>query len=342
MSGGTANIKDIAALAGVSAATVSRAVSRPELVRKATIDRVNDAIDKLGYRPNLTASRLRSKRSRNILVAVPDIHNPFFSGIVRGIENVAQAAGFDVLLGDTRSEQERIDRYADMIQSREADGLILLGALLPRSLRGTGPIPASMDFPLVMACEHFPDLDRPTVMVDNRAAAMTATNLLIGLGHRKIAHMGGPTNNPLCSLRLEGYRAALEAAGIEFRSDFVVNGNFSVSSGYQMMKVLLSQQSLPTAVFAANDEMAIGILRAMDEAHICVPDDMSVIGFDNLRFSEFTNPPLTTIAQPNQEIGEMAMRLMLGCISGEITGGRDIVLSHSLVVRSSTGPVRAT
>jgi LacI family repressor for deo operon, udp, cdd, tsx, nupC, and nupG len=334
-----ATIRDIAKLARVSVATVSRSLKMPDLVAPATRDRVQAAVDRLGYKPNALARGFRRQRSEAIVVVVPYIHNPFYASVVQGIGNVAHANGYRVLLGESQDSQPRLDTYALMLDSKEADGLILLGALLPSVIGRDQARSGRTRLPLVMACEYFPGLDAPTVRIDNVKAAAAAADHLIQLGHRRIANITGPQRNPLSRDRLKGFQAQMARAKLAVPRKYIVHGDFTAHSGYVAMKRLLDLPSRPTAVTCANDEMAMGALKAIKERRLSVPNDISVIGFDNIRFSEFCDPPLTTIAQPQVEIGETAMRLMLEVIAGRATA-TTVVLPYTLVLRASTHKAR--
>jgi len=320
-------------------ATVSRALASPDTVRAATRERVEGAIRKTGYRPNALASRLRRQKSDSIVVVVPSIHNPFFSNVIRGIENLAHLSGYKVLLGESQGNQERLDSYASMLARKEADGLILLGALLPSILKDTGE--AAPSLPVVSACEYFDHIKLPNVRIDNIAAAAMATEHLIRLGHTRIAKITGPMHNPLSKDRLTGFRQGMTQARIKVDEELIVNGDFSAPSGYAAMKTLLARPGRPTGVFCSNDEMAIGAARAIKETRLKIPRDISIIGFDDIRFSGYCDPPLTTIHQPQAAIGEMAMQLMIEILQDEadLSGdaAKTIVLPHSLIVRASTG-----
>lgn len=327
-----ANIRDIARLAGVSVATVSRALATPEIVKAETLKRIQRAIRELDYTPNANAASLRRKRSNTVIVTVPDIHNPFYSGIVQGVENVAHDHGFRILLGETQEKQERLDHYSEMLMSRQADGLILIGSLMPSSYDAEKGLPK---YPLVVACEYFEGLALPSVRIDNFRAAVDAVGYLVALGHSRIATITGPLDSRLGRDRLAGYREGLTRSGLPFDDGLVVHGDFTLQSGTRAMRMMLAGSSRPTAIFCANDEMAIGAIRALHEAGLEVPHDCSIIGFDDIRFAEFASPPLTTIAQPNVQIGETAMRLMLDQLQAR-SEPEEVVLPHQIMVRQST------
>jgi LacI family repressor for deo operon, udp, cdd, tsx, nupC, and nupG len=333
-----ANIKDIASLAGVSIATVSRAMSNPSVVREQTLTKIEAAVAELNYRPNMLASGLRRQRSDNIIVAAPSIFNPFTSAFVQGIENVAREAGYRVLLGITEADQVLLDSYVDMIAGKQADGLILLDTVLPSVIKQGG---GEAHPPIVAACEYPPNLAIPRVRQDNVEAVAMLVNHLAKLGHTSIAAITGPINQFMAIDRLAGYRLGLKRAGLQSDDRLIADGDFSLESGHRAMRDLLARGLPLTGVCCANDEMAIGALAALREAGIDVPGEVSVVGFDNLRFGAYSSPPLTTIDVPTIETGETAMRLMLDLLRDPTDAKREVILPHRLVVRGSSGPAPA-
>ncbi|MGC4012733.1 MAG: LacI family DNA-binding transcriptional regulator [Pseudomonas sp.] len=330
------NINDVAELVGVSIATVSRALSKPEVVHPETLKKIEAAVAQLNYHPNRLAIGLRRQRSSNIIIAVPSIFNPFTSAFVQGVENVAREAGYRVLLGITESDQTLLDSYVDMIGGRQADGLILLDCILPKVVK-TPPQGAAPP-PIVVACEYPPGLDIPRVRLDNVESAALVVRHLTKLGHLNIATIIGPPLQQMAKDRLAGFQLGLRRAGLELHEDLVVHGDFSVESGYQATKELLRRATTFTAVCCANDEMAIGALAALREAGRQVPAEVSVVGFDNLRFGEFASPPLTTVDIPALDIGEAAMYLMLDRLRDPIDSMREVLLPYRLITRDSSGP----
>lgn len=330
-------IRDIAKLAGVSVATVSRTLREPEAVRPAKRDAVNQAIAEMKYVPNAIAQQLRRPRHEAVIVIVPQIANPFFSEIVQSIENIAHELGYRVLIGETQGKQERLDYYAEMITSRVAGGLILLGSLLPSVVRATVKAGKPLPIPLVLACESYAGLDCPNVAIDNVAAAHLAVSHLIAVGRKRIATITGPLVNSLGTDRLRGYHAAMLEAGLTPEAGWVVEGDFSIEAGNKAMRRLLDLPSRPDAVFCANDEMAIGAQQAIQEKGLKIPDDIAIVGFDDLRFGAFASPPLTTIRQPTSELGETAMRMLDAMLHNKPLAVQSVVLAHQLVVRNSSG-----
>lgn len=335
-----ATIRDVAREAGVSTATVSRVLSRPDLVNAETRRSVLAAVNALGYTPNAAAKSLRTLRSGKLLVTVPDIANPFFSLILQGIEGAALRAGYAVLLGDTQHDEQREQQYALMLQRREADGLIFLGHRLPKAAAALVRSQSSGTAPVVNGCEFSPTLGVPSVHIDNAKAAFEAVDHLSQAGHRRIGVVTGPMASPLSRDRLKGTMARASRAG----SKIVITtagGDFSIESGIAAAEQLLAGPRPPTAIFCFNDEMAIGVLHTAKQHGLRVPDDLSVVGFDDIRFAQFSDPPLTTVRQPMRELGEATVRLLLDILRGNVKDAVSVTLPHALIVRASTGPPRA-
>jgi LacI family transcriptional regulator, repressor for deo operon, udp, cdd, tsx, nupC, and nupG len=327
-------IHDVAARAEVSTATVSRVLSNPEKVSEATRRRVLKAVDQLGYSPNAAAKSLRTLTTRKLLVTVPDIANPFFSLIIQGIEEAALREGYSVMLGDTHHDAQREERYGEMLLRREVDGLIFLGHSMSKSVAGM--MKKSQMAPIVNGCEYSPSLGVPSAHVDNEAAAHEAMSHLYGLGHRHIGVLTGPLASPLSRDRLRGVQACAKENGAA-KQVLVINGDFSIESGIAGAARLFAQPVPPTAVFCFNDEMAIGVLDYASRIGRSVPESLSVIGFDDIRFARYMRPALTTISQPMVDIGRETVRLLLGVLQGTVTSPVSITLPHKLEIRSSTG-----
>ena len=335
-----ANIYEVAKRAGVSTATVSRVLSQPAVVSPDTRRRVLQAVESLGYTPNSAAKNLRTLRTAKLLVTVPDISNPFFSLILQGIEDAAQREGYAVLVGDTQHEEAREERYALMLRRKEADGLIFLGHRLPKEAATFAETIAPRCAPVVNGCEFNPRLGVPSVHIDNAKASAEAMDHLYRLGHRRIGIVTGPLVSPLSRDRLRGATSRAKAQQAE--RDFVVmNGDFSIESGAAAAERLLGRREPPTAIFCFNDEMAMGAIETARRRGLRVPLDLSVVGFDDIRFARCVDPPLTTVAQPMRAIGEGTVRLLLEILNGD--GERapeSVTLPHTLTIRSSTAPPR--
>ena len=331
------SIKDVAELAGVSVATVSRTLSRPDKVAEATRERVMKAVEKSGYVTNVLASNFRRRCSHNIILLVPDIANPFFSTIIQEIEERARHKGYQILLGDTRQNQQLEASYGDLALQRMADGIISLGMNIPFRHRANRKTLDPKWPPLVMGCEYKGNVDVPLVAIDNFRAAYDATRHLLDLGHRRIGFIGGPEDFSLSLDRLEGFRAAMAEAGCNVGGDLVTSGSFSLACGFEAGRKLLALRQPPSAMICASDELAMGAMNCAISAGVSIPDDLSVVGFDDIEFAAYANPPLTTVRQPMADIGRHLMRMMLNLLEGGSLSERRIELPHELIVRRSTG-----
>lgn len=332
-------IKDVAKMAGVSIATVSRTLAEPDKVSEKTRGKVMKAVESSGYVANTLARNFRRRRSNMVVVLVPDIANPFFTNIIQGIESVASRHQYRILLGDTQGDIGREQAYADLVSQRQADGVICLGRNIPfRYRKGRKTLDPNWP-PFAMACEYHGEIPVPTVCIDNVSAAKDAVRHLIDLGHQHIAYINGPGESPLCEDRLQGFQQALRAAGLAVAPEWIKAGDFTLASGYRCTTELLAGSHRPTALFCANDEMAIGAMQACRDAGLSLPEDMSVVGFDDIAFAAYSHPRLTTVHQPRNHIGEQVMTMMLAMLAGNTPAEPRIVLPHELVLRdSTTGP----
>ena len=275
-------IDDVARLAGVSIATVSRCLHTPDIVAAKTRERVLGAVRETGYNLNAAAQSLRSRRSNTVLVVVPDIGNTFFSEILGGIEQEASAAGLTMLIGNTGRSKAREEAYVRYLLNGRADGALLLAE--PKARWSDIPVPAGQRaVPIVTISEVGSDFGPLTVSIDNAAAAEAAVQHLISLGHRRIGHVCGPENNILTAQRLQGYRRALDKAGLRHPPEFEFPGSFGLDSGRAAFARFIALSDRPSALFFANDEMAMGFLSTAAAAGIRVPRDLSIIGFDDIR-----------------------------------------------------------
>jgi len=332
-----ATMKDVAQLAGVSTATVSRALMNPEKVSASTRKRVENAVLEAGYSPNSLARNLRRNESKTIVTIVPDICDPYFTEIIRGIEDAAMENGYLVLLGDSGQQQKRERSFVNLVFTKQADGMLLLGANLPFDV--SKPEQKNLP-PLVMACEYAPELELPTVHIDNLTSAFEAVNYLTQMGHKRIAQISGPEESALCKFRHQGYQQALRRAGITLNTAYSTNSNFSFEGGAKSLRQLLSLPDAPTAIFCHNDMMAIGAIQEAKKLGLRIPQDLSIIGFDDIQFSQYCDPPLTTVSQPRYEIGRQAMLMMLDLLKGRDVRAGSRLLETKLVVRNSTAPPR--
>ncbi|WP_413285672.1 DNA-binding transcriptional regulator CytR [Vibrio sp. MA40-2] len=333
-----ATMKDVAQLAGVSTATVSRALMNPEKVSASTRKRVEDAVLEAGYSPNSLARNLRRNESKTIVTIVPDICDPYFTEIIRGIEDAATEHGYLVLLGDSGMQQKRESSFVNLVFTKQADGMLLLGTDLPFDV--SKPEQKNLP-PLVMACEYAPELELPTVHIDNLTSAFEAVNYLTQMGHKKIAQISGPEESALCKFRHQGYQQALRRAGIALNSAYCTSSNFTFEGGAKALRKLQSLPDAPTAIFCHNDTMAIGAIQEAKKLGLRVPQDISLVGFDDIQFSQYCDPPLTTVSQPRYEIGRQAMLMMLELLKGRDVRAGSRLLETQLVIRNSVAPPKA-
>lgn len=323
-------------MAGVSRATVSRVLMHPELVAEPTREHVMRVVQRLDYAPHSVAASLRTMRTNKIIVTVPNIANTFFSSVIRGVEEAAHKAGYSVLLGDTRDDRKREEEYGLMLLRREADGLIFLGHRLPRVLCDVVDKKGSRA-PIVNGCEFSPDLKVASAHIDNSGAAVMAMEFLYDLGHRDIALLTGPLDSPLSRDRLSGAEATAKARGLADRLH-QLQGDFTMESGRAIAAELLHRQAPVTALFCFSDEMAIGALAALRSAGIVCPDQISIVGFDDIPMASFVEPCLTTIRQPMELIGQRTVELLLGILSRRQSSPLSVTLPHELIVRKSVAP----
>lgn len=331
-------IEDVARRAGVSTATVSRCLHAPERLSPDTRARVEAAVAETGYTLNTAAQSLRQQRANTVLVVVPDIGNTFFAAILGGIEREASAAGLTMLIGNTGQDLSREEAYVSYLLNGRADGALLLAE--PRAGWDTVPRHNARGIrPIVTISEVLPGTSAVSVCIDNEAAACAAVQHLIGLGHRRIAHLSGPAENILTGARRNGYRRALAEAGLPLDSALEYAGAFSLQGGIAGFAQFFEAADRPTAIFCANDESAMGFISAAHRAGVQVPRDVSVVGFDDIHFAQSYIPALTTIRQPHVEMGTRAMQLLLAILAHEDPA--PVCLDHALILRDSTAPPRA-
>ena len=326
-------MKNVAKLANVSIATVSRVFTGSDNVADKTRKKVMKAVKELNYHPNALARQLRMMETKTIIVVVPDITNTFFSQVLKGIEITARRNGYRVLLGDTGNDINIEHEYLKALYEKHADGLVLLTARMDRNT-----IESLIEkYPVVLACEYLEDSSVPTVSIDNISAARKITEHLIKLGHKRVAHITGPMKVILSRDRLKGYKQAMKAYGLEIDPLLITEGDFYYETGYDLMLKLMSINNPATAIFAANDEMAIGAIKAIQSQGLKVPEDIAIVGFDNIKMSAIFSPSLTTIGQPMYKIGEKAMNLLLDLIRGKKLRKNQFVLDDKLIIRESCG-----
>lgn len=327
------SVKDVAAAANVSTATVSRVVSDSGYpVAEATRRRVLEAVQRLGYRPNDHARSLLTERTRMIGVIVPDLTNPHYPEVLRGIEGVAAGHSYSVLLCNTDGEPEKLRDCLAVFSEKRVDGVVLAGGGLdPSSALGAL---GDLRTPVVVV-GRYRGHRHPFVTADNVAAGRAAAQHLLALGHERIGVITGPGGSTASMDRLRGCRQALRGRGLALRPDLVVPGDFGPDSGYAGAMSLLRRDRPPTAIVAANDGMAVGALAAVRDLDRAVPGDVAVVGYDDVPIASHLRPSLSTIRLPAHRMGATAMNTLLAAIRHEPVC-RSTVMDVELVVRSSS------
>lgn len=327
-------IKDIARAVGVSHTTVSRALRDSEEIRPETRARIRAVAESMGYRPNLVARALQGRRTQTLGVVVTRLSDPFHTEVVQGIEKVAQAHGYGLLLSLSHEDPAKERAIVEMLAAKQVDGIIVAASRLGSRYL---PMLEALRIPIVLINSHQTGPYAYSVATDNVHGGYLATRYLIDLGHRAIAYIGNRRGGRSNQDRYRGYRQALREVGLSPRPEWVVKGDGRVGAGEAAMRRLLEVSPRPTAVFCYNDLTAIGALRAAVQAGIRVPEDLSIIGFDGLEEGSYVIPALTTVAQPRQQLGRLAAEMLLEILSGR-PSPRRILLQGTLLERASCGP----
>jgi DNA-binding LacI/PurR family transcriptional regulator len=331
-------IKDVAQKAGVSLATVSRVLNGHPYVADDVRSRVLDAIEALNYRPSRVAQRLRAPQSRLIGVIFSDIKNPFYTLALTGMEQVLSEQGLSLLIGNANSNRDREDNILALMKAEDVAGLVIApvcedSAVLAEIVQS--------GLPVVVIDRNLSSLAVDTVLADNRMGAYTAIRHLVQLGHQRIAIVNGPQHLTSGRERYAGFLQAMEEAALIVDPELVRYGDYQLESGYRLTRELLALPEWPTALFIANNLMTIGALNAIHEANGKIPDDIAVIGFDDLPWAISLNPPLTTVAQPTFEIGVRAAELLLDHIANPDRSAHLVILDTQLIVRASCSSIPA-
>lgn len=339
-SGENLTIKDIANECGVSISTVSRVLNDKPDVKKATRQKVFEVIEKENYRPNTIARSLVINQTFSLGLIIPDINNPFFPEVARGIEDYAQGNSYSVIFSSTDNDAAREQEVIDLMLGKRVDGLIISLSLQNKeailNLEEKG-------FPVVQLDRNIPESSYPTVMVDNMRSAYQAVTHLQEQGYHKIAHITGDVDTLSAQKRAAGYKQAIIKVDSKINEEYIVNGDYSRDSGYRAMIELLQKPINIEAVFVANDMMALGAYQACREHNINIPDDLAIFGHDNISIANLVDPPLATMAQPKYNLGRKAAQLLLQIIqiqknSNQLLTSKlpqDRILSTKLIPRES-------
>jgi LacI family transcriptional regulator len=329
-----ATITQVAKQAGVSTATVSRVLAEQEGVSEALVVRVHEAVKSLNYQPNRVARNLRRQASQIIGVVISDIQNPFFTSLLRGIEKIIEDAGYTLLLTNTDEDENRERKYLAILRAEGVAGIIIAPCQRDRD--------AFRDFedgslPMILIDRTVPESPLDLVTVNSKLGVFEAVNHLIQLGHTQIGLVSGPEKVSTAFERKAGYLKALIDAGITPNPDFIQYGNFRQEGGYDAMRRVLNLPERPTAVMTANNLMTLGALQVIHEYGLSIPDEMSVVGFDDMAWADSLKPSLTAIMQPTYEMGTTSAQLLLERMRDPQGPTRQVVLQTRLIIRSSSG-----
>jgi DNA-binding LacI/PurR family transcriptional regulator len=333
-------MKQIAERAQVSLGTVSNVVNGTTPVREHLRERVLEAIRSLGYHPSQLARGLRRNSTNMLGMVIPDITNPFFPGVVRGVEDVAFKGSYRVVLCNTDNDPAKEQAYLDELRSYRPAGLLVIPAAESNLSAELGP-PTPSSVAVVCIDRRPADWKGDAVMVANEEGAFQATEHLLNMGHTRLATICGPSHLTNAVERLAGFRKALAKQGIRIAPEYIQEAKFDRESGYRSTMCLLRMLPRPTAIFAANDLLALGALLAARELGLNCPKDISIIGFDNLDLGMFTDPALSSVHQPGYQMGARAARLILERIKGKKGRAQQIVLPTELKIRNSVAPPRS-
>ena len=328
-----ASIQDVAKAANVSASTVSRVLNNSNSVKKETYDKVQAVIKELEYEPNILGRRLRTASSSMILVMLPDISNPFYSMIVKGIEDIARLNNYSIHLCNTDNDRERVYQYVNLLKSKLADGAILMSTEIKKAYIKD----MLKDYHLVQCCEYLDNDQTSLVSVNDFDGAKTAVKHLMSIGRRRIALVTSQNLFISNIKREQGYKEALMQANIDANDEYIVYvDSHDYKNGVRAVEKLRMLQAPPDAIFATSDVLAIGVMRGLTQYGYRIPEDVAVVGFDDIQVASFCNPSLTTIVQPKYDIGTIALRLLLQQINGEIDEPQKVILEYDLAIREST------
>lgn len=334
------SIKDVARRANVSISTVSHVVNGTRFVSESARKQVEEAIRNLGYVPSAVARSLKSNSTKTLGMLIPNCTNPYFAEIVRSVEDHCFGAGYTLILCNTDDEPHRQSVYLQVLSEKRIDGLIIISTGNDSELLA---LVKGLTIPAVLLDREISHVPCDLVETAHMQGAMLATEHLLALGHTRIACIAGPEDLNSSAQRIQGWRNALAKAGAAADADQLVwHSDFTSQGGCDTMKQVLQSPLKPTAVFVCNDLMGIGALSAAHEAGVRIPQDMSLVGFDDIELAHFTSPALTTVVQPKHRMGVMAVDMLLERIQSKREQSRQVLLQPTLVVRASSGPAPRT
>lgn len=326
-------MKDVARLAGVSTSTVSHVINNNRFVSDQVREKVEQAIRSLNYAPSALARSLKINQTRTIGMLLTASNNPFYSEVVRGVENSCYERGYSLILCNTEGDEERMNRSLETLLQKRVDGLLIM--CTETHLPSADILNRYPSIPMVMM-DWAPFEGRGDIIQDNALlGGEMATQHLIDRGYRRIACIAGPLDKTPARLRLDGFQKAMSNSGLPVPAGYVVDGDFEFQGGFNAMNQLLTLDPLPEAVFTSNDAMAVGVYHALFQAGLRVPQDIAVMGYDNIELARYLTPPLSTVHQPKDELGELAIDTLIHRMSDPDASQQTLVLTPELVERGS-------
>lgn len=328
-------IKDIARMAGVSTATVSKVLNgKDEKISDRTRNRIFELVDEYNYVPNRIASSLVTKKTKTLGLIIPNIANPFFPEIARGAEDLANERGYNLILCNTDDHLEKEETYIDMLEEKMVDGIIFTASSQRKDKLERL---SKVKVPVITVDREVEGLaTQGMIVVDNVYGAYEAVHYLVEAGYSKIVHITGPMSSKPARDRLEGMKQALSEKGLTLSSDQLFSGDFKSEWGYEAVNQLINEGTSFDAVFCGNDLIAIGVLKALREHRLKVPADIGLVGFDDIYMAKMLEPELTTVAQPNYEMGYKSAEMLIDMIENKLKEATPVVLNTRLIVRKST------
>jgi LacI family transcriptional regulator len=330
-------MREVAKLAKVSKTTVSHVLNKTRPVSEELQNRVFQAVRELNYQPNVLARSLRRKETCTIGLVIPRNDNPYYAEVARGVEELSFNAGYSVILCNSDRNIEKEIQYADLLYKKRVDGILFVGAWAGDQTSHLHLLQAE-GVPLVVVDRYVPDLEIDSIVTDNTLGGWLATSHLYELGHRRIGCIGGTPEHTPNADRIKGYRKALTEFSMPIDEDLIVRYDFQFESGYLAAQYMLNLKNRPTALFACNDLMAIGVMRAAFDMGYRIPQDLSIVGFDDIQMAAYVNPPLTTIAQPKYEMGRYSVEMLLERIHESKLPTQEKILEPKLIIRGTTSP----
>lgn len=326
-------MKDVARLAGVSTSTVSHVINKDRFVSEAITLKVDEAIKSLNYAPSALARSLKLNQTHTIGMLITASTNPFYSELVRGVERSCFERGYSLVLCNTEGDEQRMNRNLETLMQKRVDGLLLLCTETHQPSQEI--MQRYPSIPTVMMDWAPFDGDSDLIQDNSLFGGDMATQYLIDKGYRRIACIAGPLDKTPSRLRLEGYQLAMARAGIAVEDGFIITSDFEFSGGLKAMQALLALPALPQAVFVGNDAMAVGVYQALYQAGLRVPQDIAVVGYDDIELARYMTPPLTTVHQPKDELGELAIDVLIHRMANPAQAQQRVQLTPELIVRGS-------